>query len=838
MVTLTADYLEDIGRVRLTASDLLDNVRYTLQRQTAIEPTWVNVRGGGNISTVGSTVIDDYEYTPNMVNTYRLIAPAFYDSFDRLVPAPIDEGFESLPLDVTITQGTPGDMRLEMPGTAGSRASTPSAAGIAITGDIDIRATIRPDDFAASEITIAGRFGAGQLSYQFYIVAGNLAFRGSTTGAATNITASTGTDLSTVMPYQRAWITVRVTRAAATGNIIFYYTFGSIDNAGPWTQLGATQVSTSGNLFAGTSPLWVGEDQAGSLDPFDGGIRQVQIRNGILGAIAANPIFSAQAAGTLAFNDSAGLPWSIVGAATITNAIQSSAAWTRTNTQAHTGSWSLRSGVILDNQVSDAVVTIPAGATTAQYWYRLDTEDGFDYLQVFKGTTLVSQVTGIIGWTQSAVIDVTGFTTLTFRYYKDRSTVGGADAAWIDDLTFSISSTTGTTWGTADTGQTYTVSDVDPNAYIYVNGSVGIIGDPNPVTDIAELHATTDPAAVDAEVTYSAIQPAASLDQDVEYDVGLRSTDALNYYESQLIFNDDYTVTIRIAKTIAGVYTGLTNITTVGEWQQNVPWLVRFRVQSSGLFMRAWEDGTVEPVNWQIFATDTSLATGSDIHIRARKNGGVAYEQWFGPIEVHAIPELEVASDSITPDQEEVWLKSVTYPLFNKELSCVDWDALNRSSRAGFFNIKGRHEILAITDVGSSASFGLTFTTSSRAENRAVVALLTFGGVLYLQPPGDSDEDCQFGTFSGTPGGYVVPTSYEQEHSVYGEPIWRWSIGFTRVAASDISGIVPTTITWEQLWAIIGPEGTWEDVWATWPTWQELWQTQGNITDFNGGVIG
>src|SRR6185503_12377948 len=83
MVTLSAEYLNDLGRVRLTAGDLVANVSYILQRSTDADPDWVDVRGGGNVATTGVTVVDDYEYIPNMENHYRLIAPVFYDSFNR-----------------------------------------------------------------------------------------------------------------------------------------------------------------------------------------------------------------------------------------------------------------------------------------------------------------------------------------------------------------------------------------------------------------------------------------------------------------------------------------------------------------------------------------------------------------------------------------------------------------------------------------------------------------------------------------------------------------------------------------------------------------------------------
>jgi hypothetical protein len=65
-----------------------------------------------------------------------------------------------------------------------------------------------------------------------------------------------------------------------------------------------------------------------------------------------------------------------------------------------------------------------------------------------------------------------------------------------------------------------------------------------------------------------------------------------------------------------------------------------------------------------------------------------------------------------------------------------------------------------------------------------------------------------------------------------GQPLWVWQVSFTQVAAMDVDSILPTTITWQMLWALIGDGGTWDDVWDSWDTWQELWLAEGNIDDF------
>jgi len=399
---------------------------------------------------------------------------------------------------------------------------------------------------------------------------------------------------------------------------------------------------------------------------------------------------------------------------------------------------------------------------------------------------------------------------------------------------FNRTTVSAATWGTADTGQSYVNHATDAGATARVDNGVGIIEDLTPSGNIIEQRAATDASAVDAVATWSAVQPDPALDVQTNYNIGLRSADQNNYYECQLLFEseaDSRDVRIQLAKRVAGVFTGLTSTLRVGEWTANIPWYAMFRVFGSSLMCKAWPTGADEPRDWQLFATDTDLVAGSGLYIRARKASGAAYEQWYGPIEVRAIPDAVAASTSIIPVQTEVWLKSVAYPLFNWEIECTDWDALTYDSRVGLYDIKGRHEILAITDVGSSGSFGLTFVTRSAAANRSVLALLTYGGVLLLQPPGDVDEDCPT-TYEGIPDGYVVPTTSVRPHSMRGQPLWVWQVSFTQVAAMDTADILPTTITWQMLWALIGDGGTWEDVWEQWDTWQELWLTQGNIDDF------
>lgn len=112
--------------------------------------------------------------------------------------------------------------------------------------------------------------------------------------------------------------------------------------------------------------------------------------------------------------------------------------WSRSNTSAHAGTWSLRSPDIGDGERTDAIVTIPAGAVSVGFWYRVSSEAAFDKLEVYVDSTLVLSASGDTGWVQVApgTFDITGAATLKFRYQKDSSDSSLLDCVFVDELNF------------------------------------------------------------------------------------------------------------------------------------------------------------------------------------------------------------------------------------------------------------------------------------------------------------------------------------------------------------------------------------------------------------------
>ncbi|MDX3550988.1 hypothetical protein PV729_04245 [Streptomyces europaeiscabiei] len=152
---------------------------------------------------------------------------------------------------------------------------------------------------------------------------------------------------------------------------------------------------------------------------------------------------------TITLNCSPGGPWNVATVSTVHEGFESEAAsislaaggnlpWLRTAAQAHSGTYSLRSGAITNNQTSDATLTLPARATELSFWYRTSSENsgaGFegDRLLVLVDGVQVLRAQGATAWTK-ITLNVTDASTVLFRYAKDNSAASGEDAVYIDDL--------------------------------------------------------------------------------------------------------------------------------------------------------------------------------------------------------------------------------------------------------------------------------------------------------------------------------------------------------------------------------------------------------------------
>lgn len=188
---------------------------------------------------------------------------------------------------------------LYLPGNnSGNYVSTPDAAPLQVTGDIDIRVWAAADAWASGTRMLISKRTAGTastISYSLEMLGSGLlefSFSNGTTAVfrASSVapTVANGSDI---------WL--RATRVAASGLITFY----TSPDGTNWTQLGTTFTQATGAIRAGTEAVEVGSMNSGT-NTFLGKLYRAQIRNGINGTVVFDADLTAKPVGADTFVES------------------------------------------------------------------------------------------------------------------------------------------------------------------------------------------------------------------------------------------------------------------------------------------------------------------------------------------------------------------------------------------------------------------------------------------------------------------------------------------------------------------------------------------------------
>ncbi|MFH8797049.1 hypothetical protein [Streptomyces sp. NPDC017941] len=216
----------------------------------------------------------------------------------------------------------PGTVRyLDLTGNSDSLASTPDAAALDITGDLDLRIEAEASWYAPGAHTLIGKWetAADQRSYLLQLTDGLLYFTYSTDGSLA--TDSFHSRALPALPRRAALRATLDVDNGAGGRTVRFYWAESL--AGPWTQFGTTSTLTGTiALHSGTAPLTVGPTDltlTAPRRPIEGRVYAAEVRSGIDGTVVANPDFTAQAPGASGFTDAAGRVWALTAAAAISD---------------------------------------------------------------------------------------------------------------------------------------------------------------------------------------------------------------------------------------------------------------------------------------------------------------------------------------------------------------------------------------------------------------------------------------------------------------------------------------------------------------------------------------
>lgn len=275
-------YLDDLSRVRIVLTDLNPSATYTLERSVD-EQEWIVVRGGQALSGLPTRFLDDYEFTSDVENFYRIV-PSF--------------------------QGG-----MVLPGDDAASHAVSTDGGHNVTGSIRLRAEATLDSWNDGLQVLVSNYDAStdQRGYALLMNDQFLRMNWSVDGIVVS-----GFNSTVPLPANfgdHLAVEARLIISVDSYSLSFFY---ASNRNGPWIQLGDTitnMVATS--IFETNANLLVGAWGGGTGAAVAGMIHWAEVYDIGEDDILANPDFSDQEPGTTQFTDDSGREWSLVGDAEI-----------------------------------------------------------------------------------------------------------------------------------------------------------------------------------------------------------------------------------------------------------------------------------------------------------------------------------------------------------------------------------------------------------------------------------------------------------------------------------------------------------------------------------------
>jgi hypothetical protein len=112
-------------------------------------------------------------------------------------------------------------------------------------------------------------------------------------------------------------------------------------------------------------------------------------------------------------------------------------AWSGQGDTTHDASDAAQNGATGDNEFASlsSTVTFPADGTIS-FWWKVSSEEHFDFLRFFIDGKPQAEVSGAVDWRQATFLVGSGEHTLAWEYRKDSCCTDGDDTAWVDQVVY------------------------------------------------------------------------------------------------------------------------------------------------------------------------------------------------------------------------------------------------------------------------------------------------------------------------------------------------------------------------------------------------------------------
>jgi len=274
--------------------------------------------------------------------------------------------------------------------------------------------------------------------------------------------------MANLTPGKSYWVRTRAVNSggAITGNVLTFATPPYTLLVNPTTGSVASSSPSQTSFPLGATVTLTATPPAGaSFINWTGSVTSTQ--NPLTVVMDGNKTITANF--TVSIADAADAP-------NLTFATGGTKGWFGQSTTTHDGTDAVQSGDIGNSQQSWFQTTV-TGPGTLSYWARVSSESG-DVLEVgIDGLTPRDRIGGLVNWQKKTYEIESGTHTIRWNYIKDFIDDGGADTAWVDEISWVPSTVNFNTWRATHftTGELADISVSGPNADPDHDGIVNLI---------------------------------------------------------------------------------------------------------------------------------------------------------------------------------------------------------------------------------------------------------------------------------------------------------------------------------------------------------------------------
>jgi hypothetical protein len=174
------------------------------------------------------------------------------------------------------------------------------------------------------------------------------------------------------------------------------------------------------------------------------------------------------------------------------------------------------------------------------------------------------------------------------------------------------------------------------------------------------------------------------------------------------------------------------------------------------------------------------------------------------------VPDVVISTATVTLPaiSPGVWLKFIVQPALNQQVQLIDWSEIARPTRVTLYDVVGRTDPVAVTDVHGSRRVTVTLRTTGNDEAERLDDALSQGRPLFLHVPATL----------ALPSLYAVAGDYSASRPSKTTSVRYWQVALIEVSPPPSSAVPPPT-TWQN---VLDSYASWQDVIDAFPTWQDV----------------